>query len=136
MAKAVLVDANVILRFFQGEPPEQAAAAERLFAQAGQGAWRIVVHPLVVAEVLYVATSPHGLGLARPQAVRDVRDLLQLPGIDVPERARLLDALRRFETTNLDWVDCVLLSYAADQPVYTFDRAMWRHGARRPDIVG
>jgi predicted nucleic acid-binding protein len=134
MADTVLVDAHIILRFFPGEPPEQAAAAERLCVPAGQGAWRTVVPPLVVAEVLDVATSPHGLGLARPQAVRDGRDVGQLPGIDGPARARLLDALRRFETTNGDGVDCVWLSYAADPPAgrpRIIERGT-QHAARNP----
>ncbi len=132
MTDLVAVDANVLLRFLQGEPVEQAAAAERLLRQAEQGELRIFLHPVVFAEIVYVATSSYGLALDRVRAVADLRTVLQLPGLEIPERGRVLDALRRFETTTLDWADCVLLSYLPDRTVYTFDRQMIQQGAQQP----
>ena len=120
------------MRFLQGEPVEQAGAAEHLLQQAEKGRLRILLHPVVLAEIVYVATSSYGLALDRKRAVADLRALLQLPGLDVPDQGRILDALRRFETTSLDWADCVLLSYSSDHTVYTFDRKMLRQGARQP----
>jgi predicted nucleic acid-binding protein len=127
-----MVDAHILLRFLQGEPPAQAAAAEALFRQAEAGGLHLVVHPVVLAEIVYVATSPHGLGLPRTRVANDLRALFQLPGVTVPEAGRVFDALRHFKTTHLDWADCVLLSYVPDRVVYTFDRAMQRYGAQAP----
>lgn len=63
----------------------------------------------------------------------DLRTVLQLPGLEIPERGRALDALRRFETTALDWADCVLLSYLPDRTVYTFGQQMIQQGAQQPN---
>ncbi len=49
-----------------------------------------------------MATSSYGLALDRVRAVADLRTVLQLPGLEIPERGRALDALCRFETTTLE----------------------------------
>lgn len=57
---------------------------------------------------------------------------MALEGVEVSDPEVVLVALHRFETTTLDWVDCLLLSYVPDIPVYTFDEAMIRAGGRSP----
>lgn len=136
MSTTVYVDANVVLRFFQGEPESQAELAQRLFEGARSGLWRIVIHPIVLSEIIYVATSSHGLGLSRDRAIDDIRTMIHWDGVEVPERQRLIDALHRFESTRLDWADCILLSYASDHTVCTFDKDMISLGALSPETLG
>lgn len=120
-------------RFLQDHPPEQALAAQRLFDRAAAGEFQIVVHPSVLAEVVYVASSPHGLGLDRTQVASILRQFLNLEDLVVPDLPYVIDALQRFETTTLDWVDALLLAHSADCIVYSFDKQMLRAGAVAPD---
>jgi len=132
MPSAVHVDANVILRLLLGEPEPQARAAEAFFARAARGEFRIRIYPAVLAEVVYVLTSPGSRGC--PARVADaLRALLTLDGVEVPDLEPTLAALRCFEETSLDWVDCLLLSYGPELPVYTFDEAVIRAGGRPPE---
>lgn len=136
MPDACYVDTNVILRYLLGEPAEQAAAARDLFRRAGRGEVVLQLHPAVFAEVVYVMCSPRALGGSRGEVATVLRELLALPGVQVPDVGRVLTALRRFETTRLDWVNALLLAYSPDAAVYTFDEAMQRAGARRPGEPG
>lgn len=130
------VDTNVVLRYLLGEPAEQAAAARDLFRRAGEGEMVLGLHPAVLAEVVYVMCSPRALGGGRGEVVAVLRELLALPGVQTPDSGRVLDALRRFETTRLDWVDALLLAHTSDAVVYSFDGAMQKAGARRPGGPG
>lgn len=127
------VDAHVILRFLQGWPPEQPDAAERLFDAAQRGVARLAVHPVVLSEVVYVAVSPHGLGLTRRAVADELLRFLQLDGLDIVDRQTTLDALQLFAASRVDWADCVLLSHLPRHRVYTFDREMLSHRAQSPE---
>ncbi|MBX6378996.1 MAG: PIN domain-containing protein [Clostridia bacterium] len=128
MPRTAHVDTNVILRLLLGEPEAQARAAETLFTRAAQGELTVRVHPAVLAEVVYVLTSPRLAALPRARVASVLRELLGLEGVEVPDLEATLAALRYFEETSLDWVDCLLLGYATETPVYTFDEAMIRAG--------
>jgi predicted nucleic acid-binding protein len=51
------VDANVVLRFLTGDPPEMAAKAMELMSRAEKGAIGLRVSHLVVAEIVWVLSS-------------------------------------------------------------------------------
>ena len=51
------VDANVLLRFLTGEPPQLAERALRLIQRAEQGEITLRLSPIVVAEVVWVLSS-------------------------------------------------------------------------------
>ena len=133
MPNAIHVDANVILRLLLGEPEGQARAAEALFARAAQGEFLIRIHPAVLAEVVYVLTSPRLAAIPRTRVAGVLRSLCTLEGVEVADLEPTLAALRRFEETSLDWVDCLLLGYGPELPVYTFNAAMLRAGGRSLD---
>lgn len=125
------IDANVILRFLLDDPPELASAAEDLLRRASRGELTLRIHPAVV----YVLTSPRGAARSRPETARTLRRFLALEGLDPGEDLDvLLTALDRFASSSLDWVDCLLLAHAPQIPVYTFDQAMLRAGARSPEV--
>lgn len=126
------VDANVILRWLLGEPEPQALAAQRLFDRAAEGQVTLMIHSTVLAEVIYVLTSPRLGGHARDRVSNVLRDLLGLEGVEMVDLDVTLRALRAFEQTHLDWVDCLLLAYGPDAPVYTFDQDMVRLGGIIP----
>jgi predicted nucleic acid-binding protein len=51
------VDANVLLRFLTGEPPELAERALRLIQRAEQEEVNLKLSPIVVAEIVWVLSS-------------------------------------------------------------------------------
>ena len=124
----VHVDANVILRLLLGEPEDQAVAEEALFERAAAGNHTVVLNPAVLAEVIYVLSSPRVASWPRADVVSVLRSVCMLAGVEVADRDVVLDALRMFAATRLDWVDCLLLSYTPTMPVYTFDGTMLKAG--------
>lgn len=54
------VDANVLVRFLTGEPTEMADRSERLLQRAQRGETTLRIHPVVVAETVWVLQSFYG----------------------------------------------------------------------------
>lgn len=130
--RKVVVDANVILRYLTGEPGHQAQRALELFEAASRGKVLLFVHPAVLAEVVYVLTSPRAAGLDRKGVADVLRAFLLLPGVETGDAEHLAQALDLFASTRLDWVDCLLISFLPDHEVISFDREMLEWGAREP----
>lgn len=135
MSEIAYVDANVVLRLLLGEPEEQSHQAERLFVNASKGAVALVILSTVLAEVIYVLTSPRLGGHARDEVASTLREFAGLKGVVIDDLPHVLTALLTFENSNLDWVDCLLLSHASESPIYTFDKELVKRGAKTPDIA-
>jgi predicted nucleic acid-binding protein len=132
-ARRAHVDANVILRLLLGEPENQALSSKAIFDRASRAELTAVIHPVVCAEVIYVLTSPRLAAYPRRQVADVLRGFFALEGVEVVDLDVVLKALRQFEETNLDWVDCLLLAYSPEIPVYTFDQAMVTAGGVHPN---
>jgi predicted nucleic acid-binding protein len=135
MSEIAYVDANVVLRLLLGEPEEQAHQAERLFLNAANGGVTLVILSPVLAEVIYVLTSPRWGGHTRDEVACTLRELAGLKGVVMDDLPHVLTALLTYETSNLDWVDCLLLSRAAEAQIYTFDKELVKRGAQTPDFA-
>ena len=131
-ARRIHVDANVILRFLLGEPEDQAYSSKAIFDRASRAELTVAIHPVVCAEVIYVLTSPRLAAYPRRQVAEVLRGFFALEGVEVVDLDVVLKALRQFEETNLEWVDCLLLAYSKEVPVYTFDQAMVASGEFTP----
>ena len=57
MAISYLVDTNVLVRFFTGQPREMAAKAKALVAAADAGEVVLELLPVIVAETVYTLES-------------------------------------------------------------------------------
>ena len=132
-ARRAHVDANVILRLLLGEPKDQAHSSKAIFDRASRGELTAVIHPVVCAEVIYVLTSPRLAAYSRRQIADVLRGFFSLEGVEVVDFDVVLKALRQFEGTNHDWVDCLLLAYSPEIPIYTFDQAMVAAGGIHPN---
>jgi predicted nucleic acid-binding protein len=127
------VDANVILRFLVGDPPDMAEQSARLFQAVENRAVTLVVDDIVVAEVVWV------LGSYYRHAARDIaavlRGFLLQDGIEAQERDTLLLALTLYETKNVDFADALLAARIEKRgipAVFSFDEHFDRlEGVRR-----
>jgi predicted nucleic acid-binding protein len=107
-----LVDTNVLVRFFTGEPPEMAEKARRLVEKADEGKLTLVVLPVIVAEVFYTLESYHEI--ERAAVAEKLAAFINARGIEVAERARLLDALKRCRNQNAHFADAYLAAAAVE----------------------
>lgn len=122
------VDANVLLRFLTGEPPELAERAERILERGEEGELTLRVHPVIVAETVWVLRSFYK------------RTAEEIAGALVPlfsgHRLRVEDgrvivaALEAMAREGVDFADALLAEKAQSQEegVASFDRDFERLG--------
>ena len=117
-------DTNAILRYLRKDVPEQVAAVRARLAQAQTGSLIVEIHPLVLAEVLYVLKSNYAQPRERIATV--LLRFLDLPGIRVPEEDRVRKALARYRDHNVSFIDAFLATLGAEtsHPIFSFDRGL------------
>lgn len=125
------LDTNVVLRFLRKDDPAQSPAAADLFARADDQQCLLLISREVIAEAVWVLTSHYNAD--RGQVAQLLSGLLALPGIECDQGPAVLDALKRYSSTKLDIVDCLLVAVAAanGDPLATFDEGIRK---RCPDI--
>lgn len=121
-AERVLVDTNVLVRFFTGDPPEQAQRAQALVGRADEGEVILVIPTVILAETFYTLESFYKM--PRREVAEKLAMFLQCGGIESPECETVRDALHRSATRNVHLSDALLAAYAADcqMPIASFDR--------------
>lgn len=117
-----LVDTNVLVRFFTGEPPGMADRARNLISRADTGEVTLVILPLVLAEVYFTLESFYKM--ERRTIAEKLIIFLQCRGIQAVEREQVLNALARCHDHGAHFVDAYLASVAAaeKQLIVSFDR--------------
>lgn len=120
--KAQLVDTNVLVRFFTGDPPELASKARKLVGRADAGELVLLILPVVLGETFYTLESFHEM--ERKLVASKLSAFLQSRGIEAIESARVLDALRRCEQQGAHFADAYIAASAAElkYPIASFDR--------------
>lgn len=130
----VWVDANVLLRFITGDPPEMAAQALTLFQRAERGEVTLRLAPLVLAEVVWVLTSFYKLPKKRITEV--LVPLLAAKGVWSESPDLLMQALLSMSLANVDFVDAFLAETARRQgeSVCSFDNDFDRLGSAGSEV--
>jgi predicted nucleic acid-binding protein len=121
VSKSCLVDTNILLRFFTGDPPEMAERARALIEQADSGKLQIEIPALIVAETIYTLESFYEM--PRADVCEKLLVFLRSRGISPHEPDIVVDALERYRTLPVHFADAYLAAIAAanKQPVYSFD---------------
>ncbi|MBW4477639.1 MAG: type II toxin-antitoxin system VapC family toxin [Tolypothrix brevis GSE-NOS-MK-07-07A] len=122
------VDANVLLRFLTGEPPELAERALRLIQRAEQGEINLKLSPIVVAEIVWVLSSFYRY--SRTQIAEVLLPLIASDGISCDEIQQVTAALSLMASANVDFLDAYLAEIAryTGESVVSFDRDFRRLG--------
>ena len=120
-ATRYLVDTNILLRFLSGEPPAQAAAAQKLFDRAARGEVILEVPALIVAEAYYTLVSFYEV--ERKVVAGKLSLLLQQPGVKVWEADSVLAALGWLQAASVGFSDAYLAAAASEEKltVASFD---------------
>jgi predicted nucleic acid-binding protein len=118
------LDANVLIVYLTNMPPEHGSGARAFFQDVSVGAVVATTTEGVLVEVTQVLVSPKGLAYPREKISEELKKILSFRGLRLEHLERHLRALDRFATTNLDYVDCILVEYAdgPDDAVVSFDR--------------
>lgn len=116
------VDANVLLRFLTGDPPELARRASGLLEEAERGGVPLRVHSVVVAETVWVLQSFYGH--SKGEISGALTPLLEHPALRVEGAGTVIWALEAMASTNVDFADALLAATARSrgEGVASFDR--------------
>ena len=122
MSKRRLVDTNLIVRYLVQDHEKHAKAAGKLVDACDRGDVMIVVLPTVLAECVFVLESFYEH--ARGDIASALGRLIASPGIEIDGAAIHLDALDRYRTTKVHFVDCLIAATASTEnmPVASFDQ--------------
>ena len=115
-------DANLIVRLVTNDPPAMAEKAEHFLERAEQGEFSICLHPMIVAECVWVLSSFYKVPKAQ---VADVLEkVLTNAAWVVLEEDAVLEALQVMAVKNVDYVDAFLAACAkrAGEAVASFDQ--------------
>ena len=120
------IDTDVIIRFLTGDDPVKQQRAARLFEQVEQGNATLVAPDTVIADAVYVLSSPRLYNLPRHEVAALLIPLVRLPGFRVQNRRAVLAALSLYGygATKLDFGDALIvasMSQSGSQTVYSFD---------------
>src|SRR5690348_3400304 len=102
------LDTDVIIRFLTGDDPKKQIAATALFEQIEQGLLTVQAPDTVIADAVYVLSSPRLYRIARV----DIRDMLtaivRLPQFQIQNRWNVLRSLEIYADTKLDFGDALI----------------------------
>jgi predicted nucleic acid-binding protein len=119
----LLADANVFLRFLRNDHPEHSPAVRDLMEAAGRGEVILRILEIVVVDTFYTLTAPK-MGVSRQIGARNLVSLLQQPGMDTQDKARVFEILSLCDTMNIDYCDAALIVAARLQnlAIVSYDR--------------
>ena len=133
-----VLDTNVLLRYMTDDIPEQASRALAVLQEVESGTLTAFLPEGVLVETIQSLTSSDSYNLDRESVRRKLLGILQLSGIQMPNKRMYIRALEIFITySRLSFVDSLCVAYAerSDDPtVITFDQGFrnlpdvtWRH---------
>jgi predicted nucleic-acid-binding protein len=113
----VYADANVFLRFILNDNKEMADYAEKLLNNHEA----FLLHE-VIAEMVYVLNGVYNI--KRQDISKELTNLLAYA--ETEDKAVMIQALKNYSQTKLDFVDCILLAYSIIQhtEIATFDKKL------------
>jgi predicted nucleic acid-binding protein len=122
MKERLLLDTNLIVRYLVGDHEPHARAAARIFEACDQGELALIILPEVLSECVFVLESFYKH--PRDKIAGVLTTLIDSPGVEIPDPAIHADALRRYASGKLHFVDCTLAAHAAatQRRIATFDQ--------------
>ena len=118
------IDTDVIIRFLTGDDPKKQVAATALFEQVEQGTLTVATPDTVIADAVYVLSSPRLYHLARSEVRELLTALIQLPHFQVQNRLAVLRALELYGSSKLDFGDVLIIACMEQQHsqiLYSYD---------------
>ena len=122
------VDANVFIRLVTQDDREKAVRCFELLERANRGEIELVTSEAVIAETVYVLSSPRLYGSPRDEITSRLGALLTGSRLRMANKETVLEALELYGSTNLHFVDCLCVAHArrltVPRVVYSYDRGL------------
>lgn len=118
------IDTDVIIRFLTGDDLKKQAAATALFEQIEQGLLTVIAPDTVIADAVFVLSSPRLYNIARNEVQELLAPLVHLSHFRVQNRYNVLRALDLFASTKLDFGDTLIIATMEQQNshiLYSYD---------------
>jgi predicted nucleic-acid-binding protein len=118
-----VIDTNLLVRFLTGDDPVKAGEVKRLLLRAGEGAVRLLIPSVVIAELVWVLQSFYKLD--RSEIVPLLNAIVHTRGMEVGDRPIVSEAIALYRDGTIDFIDAWIVAYARQigvRSVYTFDR--------------
>jgi predicted nucleic acid-binding protein len=118
------VDTDVIIRLLTGDDPDKEAEAAALFQAVEAGQVSLLAPDTVIADAVYVLSSPRLYNLPRRQIQALLMPLLRLPGFEVRNRRSVIRALELYASTRLDFGDALIVAsmeQRGSRVLYSYD---------------
>lgn len=129
---ASFLDANIIVRHLTQDDPVQSPRATALFERVANEELTVHLTEVVIVEAALVLEREYDQ--PRRHICDVLTDLLALPGLVLPEKQRVLEALRLYADHNLPFGDACHLARMRElklTDIISFDR----HFSRVPGIT-
>lgn len=118
------VDTDVIIRLLTGDDPAKQASAAALFEQVEAGTLDLTAPDTVIADAVFVLSSPRLYRRSRPEVAALLTPLVRLPHFHVQQRRTVLRALEIYGATHLDFGDTMIaaaMELARSPFLYSYD---------------
>ena len=115
----------MFVRVLTGDDPVRAEQSIRFFERLEEGIEEATTSESVVAEVVYVLTSPKWYRVPRHEVADLVEPLLTSRGLRLPQRAVFIRALRLFSEHKIDIEDALSVAHmehAGLETIVSYDR--------------
>ena len=125
-AERRLLDSNLIVRHLVQDHEQHSKIAGRLFEASDRGLLTLVIVPVVLAECVFVLESVYQR--TRAEIADNLTLLIGSPGIELQDRDICIDALKRYRSCKMHFIDCTLAAAAALEtiPVASLDAGFKR----------
>lgn len=110
------IDANIILRLLTGDDGGKQQAVTKFFERVEQKEQTVLLDKLVVAEVVYVLSSPKHYHKTREEVRLLLQPLLALENIKMENKRTLLRSLDIYATCPIDFIDAYLKATIEESP--------------------
>lgn len=118
------IDTDVIIRLLTNDDPTKQAEAATLLDQVKAGKIAVVAPVTVIADAVYVLSSPRLYNVPRQKVSELLSALVRLPGLKVRHRRAVIRALELYASTHLDFGDAVIVAEmerAGSKILYSYD---------------
>ena len=118
------IDTDVIIRLLTKDDLEKQGAAAALFEQVEAGTLQVAAPVTVIADAVYVLSSPRLYHLSRAEVRRLLTPLVRLRGFRIRNRRTVLRALDLYVSKNIDFGDALIVASmerTSSQVVYSYD---------------
>jgi len=121
--KVYLIDTNVILRYLLDDHAELSPKADAFMLDVSEGAKQAEIFDVVIVECIYVMEKYYQI--PKSEISTKLSGILNFSGIVNPDRSEILEALLKYNDSNIDIVDCILAAHSSHEKiVVSFDKDM------------